>query len=130
MHGGRRERSEPSFKFQAAWMLHGEFGDFIRNNWSPNENFNANSKALVPKLQEWNKEVFGIISKRKNRLLARIERIQRKVDKDYEARHVKLERKLKKELMKSYIRKKLFGFKNHEKTRLFRAIGTLDSTTL
>ncbi|KAL2896602.1 Schlafen family member 12-like [Bienertia sinuspersici] len=59
------------FRFQAAWLTHEKFQEFMYSNWS-------NEAPLVPffilftQLQQWNKDVFHNIFREKRELMARI----------------------------------------------------------
>ncbi|KAK9735525.1 hypothetical protein RND81_04G210400 [Saponaria officinalis] len=64
------------FRFQAAWMCHEKFTDFVWRNWN-------NDKPLVPflsefasSLQRWNRDVFRNIFSKKDKLMEQIEGIQ------------------------------------------------------
>ncbi|XP_056697578.1 uncharacterized protein [Spinacia oleracea] len=65
------------FRFQAAWLTHEKFDEFVRANWD-------NSRPLIPfllsfadKLNKWNKEIFHNIFHKKANLWARLEGVQR-----------------------------------------------------
>ncbi|XP_074277012.1 uncharacterized protein LOC141600668 [Silene latifolia] len=64
------------FRFQAAWMTHENFSEFIR----------------------WNEDVFGNIFRKKRELLARIEGCQRELSAHRQNHLIKLESRLRKEL--------------------------------
>ncbi|CAL8164318.1 unnamed protein product [Prunus armeniaca] len=67
------------FRFQAMWFTHPEFSEFITKLWqSNNGNAIIKSAGLVSPLVSWNRQVFGCLFRKKRRLLARLEGIQRK----------------------------------------------------
>jgi len=73
------ETSSRPFRFQTTWVSHHQFEEVIKANWS-------SSTPLVPKLTElatalstWNEEVFGNLFRRKRKLWAHIEGIQRQL---------------------------------------------------
>ncbi|KAK4262491.1 hypothetical protein QN277_028046 [Acacia crassicarpa] len=59
------------------WIWHDDFGDFIRHVWPANSDINASLETLQPLLSSWNKEVFGMIEQNKQRILKRLDGIQR-----------------------------------------------------
>lgn len=89
-----------SFRFQAAWLTHEEFPKVIRKEWDGKENMEENIVKMANVLSDWNKSTFGNIHKNKRKLMARIERIQRSMNKQPNRGLLKLEKKLKKNLDK------------------------------
>ena len=63
--GGERGRDGPRltpFRFQAAWMLHEDFRDFLQSNWQCEDGPVSSSLAtLAHRLDQWNRDVFGNI---------------------------------------------------------------------
>ncbi|KAL2922450.1 Protein YABBY 2 [Bienertia sinuspersici] len=53
------------FRFQAAWMTHENFQEFIQSNWASNSPLIPALEALSNDLQQWNKEVFHNIFREK-----------------------------------------------------------------
>ncbi|XP_021826059.1 uncharacterized protein LOC110766949 [Prunus avium] len=74
------ERNCTPFRFQAMWMSHPDFPDFIHAHWNTGDG-NASQKAarLKSSLISWNRQVFGCLFQNKRRLLARLAGIQRKL---------------------------------------------------
>lgn len=72
-----RQPSERPFRFITAWTTHPDFTSVIQGNWSNDSTIEGNLKDLQPALKHWNHDVFGNISHRKNKLIARINGIQR-----------------------------------------------------
>ncbi|XP_021827477.1 uncharacterized protein LOC110768097 [Prunus avium] len=66
------------FRFEAMWLKHEKFGDFINNTWGKLDG-SAMEKTfqLVARLKHWNINVFGHLRLRKARLLARLNGIQK-----------------------------------------------------
>lgn len=95
VYDANKEKREPEFKFQAAWLLDDKFEGMIRESWSLHQDFMTNTKNLRHNLMKWNRDVFGGIAKRKKRLLARIEGVQRSTATNYRGCLVKLEKKIK-----------------------------------
>lgn len=83
------------FRFQAMWMLHQGFKDFVSAIWN-NSNGNAMCKtiSLTKALTDWNKEVFGNIFQQKKILMARLDGTQRSLCKRTVPFLVELEKKL------------------------------------
>lgn len=69
------------FKFQAMWMQHEGFVNFINQSW-PKDNSCIISKAsnMTSKMQIWNKEVFGNLFWKKRNIMARLKGIQKSLD--------------------------------------------------
>lgn len=66
------------FRCLFAWTDHPNFENVFTNSWITESTSIANATANVQKaVVHWNKTVFGNVRKRKNRLLARIQGIQR-----------------------------------------------------
>ncbi|XP_074315711.1 uncharacterized protein LOC141651919 [Silene latifolia] len=86
------------FRFQACWMTHENFKDFIEESWPTGGNFLSRLELLSTKLKNSNSEVFGDIFRRKRSLIARIGGCQRELAKARQGNLIKLEAKLRKEL--------------------------------
>ncbi|XP_074300570.1 uncharacterized protein LOC141631847 [Silene latifolia] len=66
------------FRFQAAWISHAKFSDFLLNNWKNEEPLIPFINEFADKLQEWNKNVFRNIFAKKRSLERRLLGVQRK----------------------------------------------------
>ena len=86
------------FRFHAAWMYHNRFEDFVRDKWIPQGQLVHNLSNLASELSVWNQEVLGNLFRRKRRLWARIEGIQRRLDSGAPRYLLKLESRLRQEL--------------------------------
>ncbi|XP_074291073.1 uncharacterized protein LOC141617834 [Silene latifolia] len=84
------------FRFQACWLTHERFKDFIESNWPTYGVFPTRLESLSRRLQDWNSEVFGDIFKRKRSLMARIGGCQRELSMGRQSHLIKLEAKLRK----------------------------------
>lgn len=91
--GGRRNR----FIFQAAWLSHPEFQSLIDANWVKEGTAGENAKHIAPILNNWNKDCFGNVLRRKHTLLAKLEGIQRARPRNHHNGIINLERKLRSE---------------------------------
>ncbi|XP_074318666.1 uncharacterized protein LOC141655485 [Silene latifolia] len=98
------------FRFQACWLTHEKFQEFLDNNWPSTGNFPSRLDSLSQKLQTWNSEVFGDIFKRKNKLLARISGCQRELSIARKRHLIILEAKLRKELDEVLAQKELLWY--------------------
>ncbi|XP_074288047.1 uncharacterized protein LOC141613204 [Silene latifolia] len=67
------------FRFQAAWMCHAKFSEFVANNWNNELPLISFIYNFAEKLQTWNKVVFRNIFERKRSLERRFLGIQRKL---------------------------------------------------
>lgn len=86
------------FKFQATWLTHEHFQEFLKDKWNPNNPLVPALANLAHELKNWNKEVFGNIFHQKKRLLARIVGVQTALSSHKERRLLKLEARLRREL--------------------------------
>ena len=61
------------FRFQTFWLSHSEFSAVMRDAWAGREGNLAEAITnFMTKAQRWNKEVFGNVFVRKNKILARL----------------------------------------------------------
>ncbi|XP_074282823.1 uncharacterized protein LOC141607370 [Silene latifolia] len=86
------------FRFQAAWLTHEKFSDFVTNNWQPGGDLTTQLSTLSTKLQNWNEEVFDNIFRKKRELIARINGCQKKLALVRDKGTIVLEAKLRREL--------------------------------
>ncbi|XP_074313583.1 uncharacterized protein LOC141648767 [Silene latifolia] len=86
------------FRFQAAWLTHENFTDFVVENWQPEGYLTAQLGSLSTKLQTWNEQVFGNIFRKKRELFTRINGCQKKLAITRDKGTIVLEAKLCKEL--------------------------------
>uniref|UniRef100_A0A803LIP8 Endonuclease/exonuclease/phosphatase domain-containing protein n=1 Tax=Chenopodium quinoa TaxID=63459 RepID=A0A803LIP8_CHEQI len=63
------------FKFQAAWMHHEKFEDFVHSTWDEATHIVPSLKEFAVKLECWNREEFHNIFCKKAKLWARLEGI-------------------------------------------------------
>ncbi|CAA7030621.1 unnamed protein product [Microthlaspi erraticum] len=64
------------FRFEAAWLKHSGFKELLLNSWNGALATPNALEDLKVKLRKWNKEVFGDIQTRKEKLLTEIKAIQ------------------------------------------------------
>ena len=86
------------FRFQAAWLNHGKFHEFVKNNWIASAPIIPFLKTFAHKIQRWNKEEFYNIFRKKSELWARLEGIQKLLAQGHQPHLIKLESKLRKEM--------------------------------
>lgn len=98
------------FWFQAAWMTHEQFDDFVKNKWSNEIPLVPFLKTFSHELQSWNKEVFHNIFQKKRELFARIGGIQKKLAFNHDRGLIKLEGKLRRELDEVLYREELLWY--------------------
>jgi len=94
-----RHHNTRLFCFEAAWVSHHLFADFIKRNWEDRKYLKANLDSLTTQLRDWNKSVFGNIFQRKRRVLSRLNGIQRSLP-EYNNKFLS---KLEKELSTEYL---------------------------
>ena len=66
MSGRVNDMARP-FRFEAAWLQHSEFTDFIRKSWEAEIEMLEALESLSSQLKVWNKEVYGNIFQRKKK---------------------------------------------------------------
>lgn len=82
------------FKFQAAWARHPDFNNCMQDMWSSDNSFLESIAKTKVNLKTWNMQVFDNIERRKKRLIARIGRIQKRLDEAPNTGLIKLVKKL------------------------------------
>ncbi|XP_074318159.1 uncharacterized protein LOC141654951 [Silene latifolia] len=60
------------FRFQAAWLTHDKFTEFVANNWNNEEPLIPFIHAFANKLQDWNQNIFRNIFAKKRSLERRL----------------------------------------------------------
>lgn len=85
-------------QFQAAWSRLPSFQGMVAKCWEGDTPIMYNISNMQLNCSKWGKEEFGSIKRRKNKLLARIEEIQRHMDHKPRGGLLRLERKLREEL--------------------------------
>ncbi|XP_048493087.1 uncharacterized protein LOC125493650 [Beta vulgaris subsp. vulgaris] len=86
------------FRFQAAWLNHQAFYEFVRRNWNSGAPIVPFLKQFAEKLNKWNKEEFYNIFRKKSELWARISGVQALLSKGRQNHLIKLEAKLRREM--------------------------------
>ncbi|XP_074300458.1 uncharacterized protein LOC141631726 [Silene latifolia] len=86
------------FRFQACWMKHENFKDFVEESWPVDGIFQQKLSTLARKLKDWNTQIFGNIFRKKKELMARIGGCQRELSLRRIPYLIKLEAKLRREL--------------------------------
>ncbi|KAK4283181.1 hypothetical protein QN277_000163 [Acacia crassicarpa] len=67
------------FRFIAAWVLHAQFDDFVRQTWMSDMDWVLNTSQFTSACSKWNKEVFRHTEGRKKLLLRRLDGINKVV---------------------------------------------------
>lgn len=91
-------RALKPFRFQATWLNHDKFHEFVMKNWVSSAPIIPFLKNFAQKLQKWNKEEFYNIFRKKSELWARLEGIQKILATGQQQHLIKLEGKLRKEM--------------------------------
>ncbi|KAG7579386.1 Ribonuclease H domain [Arabidopsis thaliana x Arabidopsis arenosa] len=68
------------FRFEAAWLKHEGFKELLLTSWNGNINTPESLNGLRKTLSKWNKEVFGDVQKRKEKLMREIKEVQDMLD--------------------------------------------------
>ncbi|XP_057761117.1 uncharacterized protein LOC130981550 [Arachis stenosperma] len=67
------------FRFLASWLTHENFNSMLKTNWKDEISMDQNVTNFMEAAKVWNKEVFGDIYRKKNRILARLNGISLKL---------------------------------------------------
>ncbi|XP_031402735.1 uncharacterized protein LOC116212324 [Punica granatum] len=92
-HQGRRP-----FRYMAAWHLHKDFPRFVRETWHNVTDLPGGLTYCREQLQIWNRNMFGSINRRKEKLMARLLGIQSKLQRGTNPFLSRLKAKLSAEL--------------------------------
>lgn len=71
----KRDPRRRPFRFEAAWLSHPGFKELLVNSWSRELSTQQALQGLQLKLLKWNKEVFGNIQQRKDKLVQEIQAV-------------------------------------------------------
>ena len=73
-----REDLNKPFRFQSIWLSHNDFPGIVRDAWSGQQVNLADAISIfVSKAKDWNREIFGNVFAKKERLMARLVGIQK-----------------------------------------------------
>ena len=64
------------FRFQPMWLSHPAFPDFVSPTWAEDLSLKPNVEKFTRDVISWNKDVFGNIFHKKNRVEARLRGVQ------------------------------------------------------
>ncbi|CAL5362434.1 unnamed protein product [Camellia sinensis] len=99
------------FRFEAAWMSHPGLIEVVKSSWHFMNNKLLDATAeFTHRVNAWNKEIFGNIFKRKRRLLARIEGIQKVLAVQFSHNLQHLENDLIKEYNETLLQEEMLWF--------------------
>ena len=76
----KRDLSRRPFRFEVAWLKQSGFRELLQNSWNQNRSTPEALYGLRLKLKKWNKEVFGVVQVRKEKLVNDIKAIQDLLD--------------------------------------------------
>lgn len=106
------------FRFQAAWILHERFEEFMYTNWKNDVPLIPFLKCFASSLRDWNKNIFHNIFKKKYELWARLEGVQRSLNNGGPSRLVALEDKLKVEMENVLAQEELLWFQKSRQSAI------------
>lgn len=76
----REDPRRRPFRFKAAWLQHTSFKDLLMASWNNEISTQMALKHLQTNLKKWNREVFGDVIKRKEKLMEEIKVVQDQID--------------------------------------------------
>lgn len=77
------QRGDPRrrpFRFEAAWLKHEGFKELLVTSWNGDMHTPNALTLLRMKLKKWNREIFGDVIKRKEKLLEDIKIVQEELE--------------------------------------------------
>lgn len=75
----RRPHNQRVFKFQLAWFTHQDFHPFVDSRWKQGDSWHLASSSFTEEVKLWNKNVFGNIFQKKQKILKRLEGVDRRL---------------------------------------------------
>lgn len=72
-------RSKNYFKFMGPWLYHLDFPYRVRNVWHFSMPQDQNIEALTVTLKMWNNDTFGNIFQKKEKILVRLEEVNKEI---------------------------------------------------
>ncbi|KAK4276465.1 hypothetical protein QN277_014612 [Acacia crassicarpa] len=73
--GGVRRRHRP-FRFEAMWLKHAQYKEFLKGAWALEDDINNSLSSLQSALVSWNKSVFRLVEHKKHLITKQLEGIQ------------------------------------------------------
>ncbi|XP_021605634.1 uncharacterized protein LOC110610068 [Manihot esculenta] len=98
------------FHFQAAWTAHKDFVDVVFRGWKQNTSLFHNLKSTKGSLSQWNRSEFGNIFHNKQRLIRRIDGVQKSLAIRRTRGLVKLEFNLRRQFQDVLKQEELYWF--------------------
>lgn len=83
LEGPSYESSNRPFWYEVAWESHEGFKDLVGKTWKPQSNMFLAAKNFKKEVSVWNRRVFGNITQKKRKLLARIAGVNNKLELDW-----------------------------------------------
>jgi hypothetical protein len=118
------------FCFEAAWFGHDNFTSFIQENWKHGADLPHALEVMTAQLKRWNKDVFGNIFMRKERVLAGLGGVQQALAVKGNSYLNRLENQLLTEYHQIYLDKRRFiGTRNQGANGSPLGIGILPIST-
>lgn len=105
-----QQLGERPFRFEAAWLKHEQFKEFLASKWDGSSSIWTELNTLTPELVAWNKQTFGHIRNKKRELLGRIQGIQRANQQNFNKSLEDLESRLNGELQEILDREEILWF--------------------
>ncbi|XP_028788532.1 uncharacterized protein LOC114744533 [Neltuma alba] len=116
------------FRFEAMWLQHENFKDFLCEAWKNNGIISESLADLKNDLLDWNRSTFGFVEQKKRTILSRLKGIQNSSAYPFSLFLRNLEKELQSDLEQLLKWKRSNGFKKPGLSGLHEVIGTLDTT--
>ncbi|KAK4262419.1 hypothetical protein QN277_027981 [Acacia crassicarpa] len=65
------------FRFEAMWLTHDNYGEFLSNNWPAEDEINSALSRFKDSVEIWNKDIFGFVEKKIHIIMRRLGGIQK-----------------------------------------------------
>lgn len=117
------------FRFEAAWLQHPSFRDLLTASWDYQLGTPEALNKLRDKLKKWNRDVFGDVTKKKEKLMKDIEDVQAELDMSQSDELLRREVELIKEFDIVLEQEEVFGSRNRERSGWLWEIGIQSFST-
>ncbi|KAK4274538.1 hypothetical protein QN277_017742 [Acacia crassicarpa] len=74
---GESSNLERPFRFEAMWIKHENYNDFLQESWISSMDINQSLDCFKNSLKSWNKELFGMVEQQKRSIMNRLDGIQK-----------------------------------------------------
>ena len=110
LNTSNKDRGERPFRFEAAWLTHATFKEFVASKWTNTDEVWKTLNKMEEELKHWNVHTFGHINQRKKELTRRIDGAQRALQEAYNPHLEELEAALQEELREVLMQEEILWY--------------------